>query len=97
MTIRTPCRCYMFNMEKIGLTASEEKSFENVDEQTDERTTDRGHMLVYTISSHMILSFGFEGWSWVLIASVPDQFLIFAYFLLSYEPSAQVTKINYGC
>ena len=31
----------MWNMEIIGYTASEEKSFENVDDgQTDERTTD---------------------------------------------------------
>ena len=35
------CRCYMFNMERIGLTASEEISFENVDgRRTDGRTPD---------------------------------------------------------
>ena len=37
-----PHRCYMWNMVKIGFTASEEMSFENVDRQTDgrRRTTD---------------------------------------------------------
>ena len=28
------CRCFVCNMEKIGLTASEEMSFENVDGRT---------------------------------------------------------------
>ena len=32
ITTRSPIyRCYMWNMERIGFTASEEKSFENVD------------------------------------------------------------------
>ena len=32
--IRVPnYRCYMWNMERIGFTASEEKSFENVDDE----------------------------------------------------------------
>ena len=30
----------MWNMERIGFTASEEKSFENVDGRTDGQTTD---------------------------------------------------------
>ena len=34
-------RCYMWNMERIGFTASEEKSFENVDDgRKDGRMTD---------------------------------------------------------
>ena len=36
-TKNTFIRCYMWNMERISFTASEEKSFENVD---DGRTTD---------------------------------------------------------
>ena len=31
-------RCYMCDMERIGLTVSEEMSFENVDGRTDGRT-----------------------------------------------------------
>ena len=41
----------MWNMERIGLTASEEMSFENVDGQR----TDDGRTPVYTISSPMSL------------------------------------------
>ena len=33
-------KCYMWNMKKTGLTASEEMSFENVDRRTDGRQTD---------------------------------------------------------
>ena len=56
-TFRSPTyRCYMWNMRRIGLTASEEMSFENVDENgpflpDDGRTTDT----FYTISSPMSL------------------------------------------
>ena len=32
--IHSPHLCYMWNMERIGFTASEEKSFENVDGRT---------------------------------------------------------------
>ena len=32
-------RCYMWNMERIRLTASEEMSFENVDGRTDDGRT----------------------------------------------------------
>ena len=41
-TFRSPptYRCYMWNMRRIGLTASEEMSFENVDRRDDGRTTD---------------------------------------------------------
>ena len=41
-------RCYMWNMEKISFSASEEKLFENVNDQ---RMTDAA----YTISSPMSL------------------------------------------
>ena len=43
-------RCYMWNMERIGFTASEEKSFENVDER---QRMDGRQMPAYTISSPM--------------------------------------------
>ena len=47
-------RCFMCNMERIGLTVSEEMSFENVDERTtDDVRTDAG--CLYTISSPMSL------------------------------------------
>ena len=40
-------RCYMYNMERIGLTALEEMSFENVDdERTDGGRTDAGCMYI---------------------------------------------------
>ena len=46
----------MCNMERIGLIASEEMSFENVDGRTtDGRRADGRRMLVYTISSPMSL------------------------------------------
>ena len=46
----------MWNVERIGLTASEEMSFENVDgRMDDERTTDGRRMPVYTISSPISL------------------------------------------
>ena len=49
-------RCYMWNMETIGFTALEEKSFENVDRRrTDDGRTDGRRMPAYTISSHMSL------------------------------------------
>ena len=42
----------MWNMERIGLMASEEMSFENVDgRRTDGRRTDGRRMPVYTINS----------------------------------------------
>ena len=48
-------RRYMWNMERISFTASEEKSFENVDGRMD----DRGRMPAYTtISSPMNLGSG---------------------------------------
>ena len=44
-------RCYIWNMERICLTASEEMSFENVDG----RMTDGRRIPVYTISSPVSL------------------------------------------
>ena len=45
-------------MKRIGLTASEEKSFENVDDgQTDGRRTDGRRIPLYTKSSPMSLQF----------------------------------------
>ena len=57
ITFRSPTyRCYMCNMERIRLTASEEMSFENVDGwTTDDRWTDGRWMPVYTISSPVSL------------------------------------------
>ena len=50
ITFRPPThRCYMWNMVRIRLTASEEMSFENVDGRTD----DGRRMPLYTISSPM--------------------------------------------
>ena len=46
--------CVMCNMERVGLTASEEKSFENVDRRTNRRKEGRW-MHVYTKSSPMSL------------------------------------------
>ena len=45
-------RCYMWKIERIGFTASEEKSFENDDGQW---RMDRRRMPAYTISSPMSL------------------------------------------
>ena len=40
-------RCYIWNMERICLTASEEMSFENVDgRRTDGRRTDAGYLSI---------------------------------------------------
>ena len=41
-------RCYMWNKERMGFTAAEEKSFENIDGRTNGR-----RMPAYTISSPM--------------------------------------------
>ena len=39
-SFRSPtCRCYMYNMERIGLRASEEMLFENVDGRTTDGRT----------------------------------------------------------
>ena len=40
------CRCYVCNMERIGHTASEEMSFENVDGRTDARC-------LYILQAHL--------------------------------------------
>ena len=50
-------RCYMWNMERIRLTASEEMSFENVDGRTTDngRRMDGRRMPLYPISSPMNL------------------------------------------
>ena len=40
----------MWNMERIGYMASEEKSFENVDERTDGRRTDGCLPLYYKLA-----------------------------------------------
>ena len=50
----------MWNMEIIGFTASEEKSFENVDG----RTTDGRRMPAYIISSLSLLLLYTEAWSY---------------------------------
>ena len=53
--IRSPdlgYRCYMCNMERIGLTVSEEMSFENFDGQT----TDGRRVPLYTKSSPIELN-----------------------------------------
>ena len=50
-------RCYMWNILRIGFMASEEISFENVDDYRQRRRTDDGCLPIrlYTISSHMRL------------------------------------------
>ena len=40
------CRCFLCNMERIGLTASEEMSFENVDGRTTDGRTDAGCLYI---------------------------------------------------
>ena len=48
-------RCYMWNMARIGFLASEEMSFENIDDDRWTTTTDGWWMPAHTISSRMSL------------------------------------------
>ena len=72
-------RCYMCNMERIGLTVSEEMSFENVDGRTDD-----GYL--YILKAHICAFGSGELKIWKISAKIHEIGKIKAIFGLGMTP-----------